>query len=57
MKNLKKFKAQTITKNQAMDIKGGLPLADYCKTNRMIAKHNPEVRELADIYYRMHCSF
>lgn len=57
--NMKKFKAQAITKIQAMDIKGGGPvttLEEYCATNRLIAANNPGERGDANDAYKEHCS-
>ena len=56
--NMKKFKAQAITKNQAMDIKGGGPVTtreEYCATNRKIAANNPSAKLAADYYYSQYC--
>ena len=55
MTTITKFKAQAITKNQAMDIKGGVSVEEYCKTNRTIADNNPEARLAANYYYKQYC--
>jgi len=51
-----KFKALAITKTQAMNIRGGVDLEEYCATNRLIAANNLGAKGVADKYYKEHCA-